>query len=223
MKHKTPEVNVKPRDKTGTLHTRRLRSHGRLPGVIYGHKQDPLAISVDEKEILNHLSHGAHVMELKIEGGSKETVLVKDLQFGYLGDNVIHVDFARVDLEEEVTVQVHLNFRGKPLAAEKDGAILSHAMTELEVICRVNAIPEEIRVDLTVMGEDTRFTVGQLILPPGVRATANPDALVTQVTFIKQEEEVAVGEEAEVAGADAGEPEVITEAKDEEKKDQESS
>ncbi len=109
-------------------------------------------VSVDDKEMLRHLRHGAHVLNLDIEGSGSETCLVKDLQFGYLGDDVIHVDFARVDLDEEVTVNVHLHFVGESEAARKPGSILSHDLTELEVICKVNAIPEEIRVDLSEDG-----------------------------------------------------------------------
>ena len=215
MKHKAPTIAAQPREKVGSIYARRLRRSGRLPAVLYGHKQDPLAISVDETEMLTHLRHGAHVLTIDVEGTGAETCLVKDLQFGYLGDNVIHVDFARVGLEEEVEVRVHLNFVGEPHAAQRGGAILSHELTALEVLCRVNEIPENIKVDLTIMGERTLLTVGDLILPPGVRATDPPDTLVARVSFIKEEEEETVGEEAEVAEGPA-EPEVITEAKAEE-------
>ncbi len=208
--HDTPTISATSRERTGTRYSQRLRKQGRLPAVIYGHKKTPLSVSIDEKEILILLHGGAHVLEVKIEGGSKETCLVKDLQFGYLGDNVIHVDFARVDLDEEVTVNVHLNFTGEPELAKKAEAILSHDITELEVICKVNAIPEEIRVDLTVMGEDTLFTVGQIELPAGLKATADPELPVCHISFIHQEE--AEGEEVEVDSG-AAEPEVITEAK----------
>ena len=211
MKHETPKIEARPRDKTGSAYARRLRKTGRLPAVIYGHKKDPVAVSVDEKEILLHLHQGAHVMEVNVAGIGSQTVLVKDLQFGYLGDNVLHIDFARVDLEEEVHVQVALNFFGEPQAAAQAGAILSHDLTSLEVICRVNQIPEEIRVDLTWMGEGTLLTVGQVELPSGVRTPMGPGTPVSHISFVKKEEEI-VGEEVEVAEG-AGEPEVITEAK----------
>ncbi len=213
MKHETPKIEAERREKVGSVYAQRLRKAGRLPAVIYGHKQDPVAVSVDEKEILKHLNHGTHVLDIAVKGSGSETVLVKDLQFGYLGDNVLHVDFARVDLEEEVTVLVHLAFVGSPHAAAQAGAILSHDITSLEVICRVNAIPEEIPVDLTLMGEGTLITVGDIELPTGVRAAVAPDKAVTHIAFVKKEEE-AVGEEAEVA-PEGEEPEVITEAKPE--------
>ena len=98
MKHKAPTIEAKAREKVGSVYARRLRKAGRLPAVIYGHKKAPVPITIDEDEILSHLRHGTHVLTVDVEGARPETCLVKDLQFGYLGDNVIHVDFARVDL-----------------------------------------------------------------------------------------------------------------------------
>ena len=212
MKHKAPTVEARPREKIGSTYARRLRKTGRLPAVIYGHKKTPVAISVDKDEMLTHLRHGTHVLHIDVAGSPPETCLVKDLQFGYLGDNVIHVDFARVDLEEEVNVRVHLTFRGEPHAAARGGAILNYDLTDLEVVCRVNEIPEDINVDLMVMGEGLMLTVADIELPPGIRTDLAPDTPVAHVSFVKREEEVAVGEEAEVP-VEGAEPEVITEAK----------
>ena len=208
MSHETPTVEAQMRDRTGTRYAQRLRSAGHLPAVIYGHKEDPVAVSVNAKEILLHLHHGAHVLEIKVDGGKSETCLVKDLQFGYLGDNVIHVDLARVNLDEEVNVQVHIHFVGEPEAAKQPGAILSHDLTELEVICKVNAIPEEIRVDQSSM--ESSLSVGEIELPAGVRSAVDDDTLVAHISFVQ---EVDSGEEAEVGEGEA-EPEVITEAKE---------
>ncbi len=210
-KHQTPTIEVKARERTGSRYCRRLRAQGRLPGVIYGHKREPLAVSVDTKEMLSHLQQGTHVLALTVDGARKaETCLVKDLQFGYLGDTVIHVDFARVDLDEEVHVHVQLSFVGTPASAQKAGAILSHDLNDLEVICRVSHIPEEIKVDLNWMEDRTLLTVGELTLPEEIRAASDPGTPVAHVSFVHREE--AVAEEVEVAPASA-EPEVITEAK----------
>ncbi|MHC4129164.1 MAG: 50S ribosomal protein L25 [Planctomycetota bacterium] len=215
MKQQAPTIEAKPREKVGSVYARRLRKTGRLPAVIYGHKKDPVPITIDEDEILSHLRHGTHVLTVDVEGARSETCLVKDLQFGYLGDNVIHVDFARVSLEEEVNVHVHLTFVGEPHAATRGGAILNYDLTDLEVICRVNEIPEEIKVDLTVMGEGLMLTVGDLTLPSHIQATVPPETPVVHVSFVKRDEEAVVGEEAEVTAEDT-EPEVISEAKGEE-------
>lgn len=212
MKRETPTITASRRERLGSRYAQRLRKTGKLPGVIYGHKANPVPIVVDEKETLIVLRDGAHVVNVALEGGQAETCLVKDLQFGYLGDNVIHIDFARVDLSEEVEVNVHLRFVGVPESAKKPGSILTHPMTELEVICRVSDIPDEIKVDLSKM-EDV-FTVGEIQLPPGVKTKVPAGHIVAQVSFIA-EEVVATPEAAEVGAAPA-EPEVITEKKAEE-------
>ena len=215
MSHETPTIKAILRDKTGSRYAKRLRASGQLPAVIYGHGAAPQSVSVDEKAILAALHHGAHVFNVTIEG-STETCLVKDLQFGWLGDNVIHIDFTRVNLDEEVEVNVHLHFTGEPAAAKEAGAVLSHPLNELEVICKVSDIPDEIRVDLAKM-EGHTLTVGEIELPAGIKTKVDPETTVATITF--QAEEEAEGEEVELADG-AAEPEVITEARDDDKTDE---
>ncbi len=68
MKHDTPKIEAERREKVGTVYAQRLRKAGRLPAVIYGHKKDPVAVSIDEKEILTHLHHGTHVLYISVKG-----------------------------------------------------------------------------------------------------------------------------------------------------------
>ena len=113
MSNESPTIQAMQRDRVGTRYSRRLRQEGKLPAVIYGHGSDPMSIVVNSKETLALLHHGAHVLNIAVEGGDTETCLVKDLQFGYLGDDVIHVDFARVNLDETVQVLVRLELVGE--------------------------------------------------------------------------------------------------------------
>jgi len=200
-------INADIRERTGTRFSQRLRNTGRLPGVIYGKDTNPTSVSLDEKELLEHLHAGARVLHLNV-AGSDETCLVKDLQFGYLGDNVIHVDFARVNLDQVVTVNVPVTTVGKPKLASEPGAMVETVRTEIEVVCKVSDIPHEIRVDITEMEE--AITVGDLEFPAGVEPTLEPDKHIVHITFVKEEE--AEGEEAEV-DAEGEEPEVIAKEK----------
>jgi ribosomal protein bL25 (Ctc-form) len=119
-----PRLESETRDRIGSRYAQRLRRDGRLPGVIYGHKADPVPVSVDHKEVITILEHGAHVLNVNLDGDQTQTCLVKDIQFGYLGDNVIHIDFARVDLDEEVTVHMSLHFTGEPKLLKSAGAVM---------------------------------------------------------------------------------------------------
>ena len=208
MSKQTIILPVERRERTGSRYADRLRRSGRLPAVVYGQQTDPVHVSVDERELLDHLHAGARVIELQSENGT-ETCLVKDLQFGYLGDNVIHVDFARVNLDQVVTVNIPITTTGSPKLASEPGAMLETVRNEIEVQCKVSDIPTEIKVDLTDMGE--ALTVGDLPLPSGVTAMLEDDKHIVHITFVKEEAE---GEEAEVDAA-GDEPEVITEKKEE--------
>jgi len=191
----------------GTKYAKRLRASGRLPAVIYGHGSQPTHVSLEEKPVISALKRGLHVFNLQV-GGTSETCLVKDLQFGWLGDNVVHVDFTRVNLDEEVTVSVSLHFVGTPEAARRVGAVLTHDITELQVRCKVRDIPESIRVDLTTMEGDL-LTVAQLKLAAGLVSASNPHAALARIQTVLEE---AVGEAAATTGA--AEPEVLTAKKE---------
>src|ERR1700760_4451440 len=111
----TANINVKARSELGSRANKRLRD----AGVIYGHKEKVVPITLPKKEVVGHLNHGAHVFDLAIEGKS-EKVLVKEVQYDYLGNDVLHVDFARVSLDEKVEVTVSIELKGEP-KGEKDG------------------------------------------------------------------------------------------------------
>lgn len=179
MSHETPTLPAERRDRHGSRYAQRLRKAGRLPAVVYGHGSEPASISVDAKQTLKHLHHGNHVFNLSIDGGDAETCLVKDLQFGYMGDDVIHVDFARVNLDEKVKVLIHLDFHGTPAAGKKGGFNVVHDLAEIEVECAVRNIPENVRVDLD--GFDEIEHVSDLPLPEGVTAVTPGETLVLHV------------------------------------------
>jgi large subunit ribosomal protein L25 len=210
MSKSTPTLRAAPRERLGSRYAKRLRTAGKLPAVLYGHGSAPVSLTLDEKETVTSLKAGAHVVKLAIEGGSTETCLVKDLQFGWMGDNVIHVDLTRVDLDEVVTVKVRLQFVGTPESAKKPGAVLTHDVTELEIQCKVRDIPEEIRVDLGGITADV-YTVGEFKLAEGLKAVTDPHAALSRVVTIAEEAE------GEAAAPTAGaEPEVLTAKKDKE-------
>tara|TARA_X000001036_G_scaffold65956_2_gene56677 strand:- start:114 stop:764 length:651 start_codon:yes stop_codon:yes gene_type:complete len=204
MAHETPIVTVELREKLGTRYARRLRKTGRMPATIYSKGTNPVSVSIDEKQILKHLHGGNHVMELDNGDGNPATVLVKDLQFGYLGDNLIHVDFARVDLKQIVTVTMTLDIIGQPTSASIAGSILEVPRPQIEIECMVKDIPESIKVDLSTV--ESIFTIGDLILPEGVKATLEAERHIAHVTIVQEASEE--GDETE-DGEEAS-PEVIS-------------
>ena len=203
MTHEIPTINAAKRERLGSRYAQRLRKSGQLPAVIYGHGADPVSVSIEEKATLAHLHHGQHVFNVAVDGAATETCLVKDLQFGFLGDNVIHIDLARVNLDEEVTVRVHLDLIGEIQNAKLAGAIVVHDHSEIEVRCAVKDIPESIRVELDAYEQSV--TVGELSMPEGVVAITPEKTMIIHVQIAAEEEEEE-GAPAEDAAEDAPDP-----------------
>jgi large subunit ribosomal protein L25 len=200
MAVKSAQVAAKSRSELGSRANRRLRESGVLPGVIYGHKEAIVPVSLPRKEVVDHLNHGAHLFDLALDGKS-EKVLVKEVQFDHLGIEVIHVDFARVSLDEKVKVNVPVELKGTP-KGEADGGVLQQIINSLEVECLVTEIPEVIRHLVSEMALNDVVHIRDLKLPEGVRVLQDGDLIVATVKEIL-EVVVAAPEEG------AAEPEVI--------------
>src|SRR5438477_12777896 len=153
MATQTAQVTAQPRSELGTRANKRLRGRGLVPGVIYGHKEAVVPVILPKKELVNHLNHGAHLFDLALDGKS-EKVLVKEVQYDHLGLEVIHVDFARVSLDERVEVTVPIELKGTP-KGEEEGAVLQQIMNEIEIECLVTDIPDMIVHNVTEMAKDS--------------------------------------------------------------------
>lgn len=216
MTHETPVIHAKKRERLGSRYSRRLRDQGALPAIVYGHGIDPVPIFMDAKEALTLFYKGMKVFELDVEGG-KETVLLKDVQFDYLGTNVVHADFARVDLNERVSTSVPVHLIGEAPGLKTAGAIIMHPANELEIECTVANIPDYVEVDVSELDVGESIHAGEVQLPlDTMKLLSDPDAVVATIT-VQAEEKTAEEEEVEVA--EGAEPEVIAEKKEEEPKE----
>jgi large subunit ribosomal protein L25 len=209
MAQQTPQLAALKRDRLGSRYARRLRRDGRLPAVVYGHGQEPLHVTIDNHDFVHHLHEGVHLLQLQTDG-QIETCLIKDVQYDHLGSQIIHVDLARIDLNEEVTVSVPLELRGKDKSpgAKAPNSIVEQPIVDLEVRCLASNIPDEIIVDISMMNLGDVLTVADLKLPEGVATDEDPEAIVVSIQETREVVEEAVAPEAA-----AGEPEVITERK----------
>ena len=199
---KSIEVSVKQRAELGSRANKRLRDAGMLPGVIYGHKEAVIPITLPRKETVGHLDKGARVFDLVLDGKA-EKVLIKEVQYDHLGMEVIHADFARVSLDEKVKITVPVELKGEPKGAE-DGGVLQQILASLEVECLVTEIPDVIRHSVVEMALDDVLKIKDLKMPEGVKCLQDGELIVAQVKEIL---EVAPVEAVVEAGA--AEPEVI--------------
>ena len=201
MAKQSIQITAQPREGLGSRKVKRLRDQGLVPGVVYGHKEAVVPVTLPKKELTNHIDRGAHVFDLSLDGRS-EKVLVKDVQYDHLGLEILHIDFARVSLDERVEVTVPLELKGTP-KGEAEGGVLQQIVAELEIECLVTEIPDRITHSVTEMGIDDALHVKDLTLPPGAKALQDADLIVAMVKVIAEEEAAPAPE------ADAAEPEVI--------------
>ncbi len=190
------------RDTRGTRTARRLRGQGRVPGVVYGHKEETLSVSVATDDLVSAIRHGARVVDLRSDAGLQKAQIA-ELQWDHLGHEVLHVDFRRVAADERIHVTVPIEVRGIAPGVTA-GGVLDQPIHTLSVECPADSVPESIRVNINELQLGGAIHVRDLHLPDGVKALADPDAIVVHVTAPQAEPEAAAA-----PGAEQAEPEVI--------------
>jgi large subunit ribosomal protein L25 len=202
----TATLKAETRTGSGSRQADKLRKTGRTPGIVYGHKEANVSVSVgsDELDRLIRVQH-ARVLELDI-AGKKETVLIRDLQWDHLGRVLLHVDFARVSASDRVKVTVPVELRNSPKAT--GGGVLDQPLHALHIECSPIQIPDAIRIDITNLTLGAPIHVRELSLPEGVTVLEAPEAVVVQLKLPGAEPEPVVA----IAEPGTG-PEVIKKEK----------
>jgi large subunit ribosomal protein L25 len=217
MQDKSPLLSAEKRERIGTRYCDRYRKKGKLPAIVYGHGRDPLAIVVDTHQTMGLINKGEKVFRLDFPGHSeadeKQMVLLKDVQFDYMGSKVVHCDFARVDLNERIHTKVHINLVGEAIGLKIAGNLLMHPVTEIEIECRVADIPGHIDVDISALELGQVITTGDVKLPKAdMKLISDTHGAVAQIVMGV---ELKVAEATTVAAEGAASPEVLTAKKEE--------
>lgn len=200
---KIDELKVEPRNAEGSSSARRLRASGKVPAILYGHRETPVNLAIDTEALDQMLSTGHQLVTLNVQG-KQERALLKEVQYDTWGREVLHVDFSRVGLDELVTVEVPVVSHGTPKAI-LSGAVLEQPLHELEIECKADAIPDQILVEVGGLELDQKIHVKDLALPEGVRAKNEAEAIVFVVKIPRGPEEVPTAAAAEAPA----EPELI--------------
>ncbi len=195
----------------GTGASRRLRITGRTPGIVYGGTDKPLLIELDHNALWHTIKKEAfHASILEMElGGKEQKVLLRDLQMHPFKQQILHIDFQRVEATTRMTVKVPLHYSGEEEspAIKTEACIANHVLTELTISCFPADIPEFIAVDLSGLKKGTSLHVQDITLPKGVKFVAkgqvNP-VLVTAVAIVA--EVAAAPAEGAAAAAPAANP-----------------
>ena len=207
----------------GTGASRRLRITGRTPGIVYGGTGEPILIELDHNALWHAIKKEAfHASILEMElGGNEQKVLLRDLQMHPYKQQILHIDFQRVEARTRLTMKVPLHYSGEEEspAVKAENCLVNHVLTELTISCFPADVPESIDIDLSGLKKGSPLHLKDIKLPKGVKFVAkgqdNP-VLVSVSAIVEEVEAVpADGAAAPVdakAGAKGGKPAAKTAA-----------
>ena len=208
-------VIATPRDgKFNKNAARRVRAAGKIPAVVYGAGQEPVAVSVDPKVITKILhSETGHnsIFDLTIEGGAGTKAMIVDWQHEPIKGKLLHIDLKRIAMDKLMRVSVPIQLVGTPIGVKNQGGILEHVLREVEIECLPGDIPSHLDVDVTGMELHGLIHVSDLPHSGSIKFLADENATVAHVTIIKEEAAPA----AEEVAAAPTEPEVAKKGKTE--------
>jgi large subunit ribosomal protein L25 len=208
------EFTAYSRTTAGRGPSRRMRRSGKAPGVVYGGTAAPQAIELDHNALFHALRNEAFhasILSMKL-GDSVTKVLLRDVQMHPFKNEILHVDFQRIDENRKIHMKVPLHFINGEIspAVKLSGAIVSHVLTELEVVCLPKDLPEFIEVDLATLDVGHSMHVSALKLPPGVsvpaRGKLDPVVAAAVVPKAHVEETAEAAAEGEAAAAPGAAP-----------------
>lgn len=199
------KLTAEARERAGKGASRAVRREGRVPAVIYGNKQTPVNIHVEEKLLTKMLQTG-HFLNTVVEidtGNGVERTLPRDVQFHPVTDRPIHVDFLRVAKNAVVTVAIPVRFVDEDKCPGiKKGGVLSIVRHDVEVTCPADAIPDDLVASLATFDVGESIHISAFNLPANVKPTiADRDFTVATITapsaMRAEQEEAAAAAETE--------------------------
>lgn len=205
----TIEFTAFPRATEGRAASRRMRRAGKAPGIVYGGATAPQPIELDHNALVHALRNEAFhasILTMKVDGTSTQ-VLLRDVQMHPFRNEVLHVDFQRIDAKRKIHMKVPLHFVNaeQSPAVTAQGAIVSHVMTEIDIACLPKDLPEFIVVDLSSLDTAHSMHVSGVAMPPGVTVvshrTGDPVVATAVVPKAAVEAEETPAVEGEVAAA----------------------
>jgi len=206
----TATISARSRESRGKGAARQTRREGRIPGVLYGHGEDSVSLSVDANELqklVHSISIENTIVDLDLGSGEPYKVLIRELQRHPFRDEFVHIDFFHVAMDEKIQVEVPIVLIGTPTGVKNKGGVLDHQLRELEVFCLPGSIPEKIELDVSNLDIGDSIHVSDIELPD-VEILTELDRAVVAVLAPTVMEVEEVAEEA------LAEPEVIGRGKE---------
>ena len=219
------------REDVGKGASRRLRHAGRVPAVIYGGEKDPVALTLEHREVWHAAENEAFfssILEIRVGDGRTQQVVIRDMQRHPFKPAIMHVDFMRVSDKEELRISLPLHFVGEDQspAGKEAGVVIQHQLTEVEISALPKDLPEYIEVDLSALEPGGAVMLADLTVPAGVTLLSlsedeDSNVMVANAVHISESQGTgaaaaaeAEAEAAEAAGEVAPEAEAEADAGD---------
>ena len=207
---KAIKLSARQRVEASKKNVHKLRHQGEIPGVLYGHKKDPVHLAVPEHEfwVILHNATSEHlIIDLDVEGVDMDEhiTLVRDVQHHPVSGNILHVDFQRISMDESIKVGIPVQLTGIPKGVKEFGGILDQGVREVMVQTTASTVPEHLEIDVTeLMINDTVHVSDLVKLYPGIDFLDDGNINLAHVSPPKKLE-VALEEAEGEEGAEEGE------------------
>tara|TARA_B100001564_G_scaffold278821_1_gene240912 strand:+ start:400 stop:1089 length:690 start_codon:yes stop_codon:yes gene_type:complete len=197
---KFEKLNVDIRKEHGTSAARRARLQNKVPAVVYHSGVEATPLSVDKISLNKALRTGQMIFEVNVED-KNQFVLVKEIQYHPVTDEIIHIDFQKVKEDEKISLEVAIRSTGEAQGV-KLGGLLVQMLNSVTIKCKPAEIPEFLEIDVTDMEMNTNLFVKDITLPEDVEMITAEDIAVVSVQEPKEEKEEEVVEAAEMDEAE---------------------
>ncbi len=188
------ELEAKKREKTGSARSRNSRASGLIPAVVYGQGMESLSVEVDTKKFTKAISSKAGhnvIINLKVsDNGKSQTipVLTHEIMRDYIHDGILHVDFYKINMAEEIKVKVPVILHGESTGVKMDGGILVHGLREIEIKCLPDSIPDKFEADVSPLKIGQGLHVSDLKVPKDVTFVTLPTEIIVSISAPSKEE-----------------------------------
>ena len=211
------KLDIENREVVGKKATKTLRRSGKVPSVLYFKGEEPLSLSVNNKVLNKAMKSEQRIYEMEINNES-QYVMIKEVQYHPVTDEVLHIDFMRVLRSEKMTISVPLILTGKAVGVT-EGGILSQSMNQIEISCYPTNVPENIEVNIDSLELNASLSVADVNIDDDEIEIISPDELNVASIAAPKEEEPVLPDEDE-ADSDVESSEEKTDAGEEDTSEQ---
>ena len=193
MAQQYEHLDIAERSKTKGRTSRRLRREGLIPANYYYKGEDNLNLTVKKNNFLKSMRAGHRIFEVDLKGGN-QYVMVKDIQYHPVTDDIIHIDLMRVRRDEKMTISVQLVLEGTP-AGVKEGGVMMQNLTAIDISCLPGDVPEHVTIDVSELELHANLNVEDIEVPEKLEIITGGDTTVVSCQLPKEEVEEEVPEE----------------------------